>query len=231
MRIQTEYMCLKNHWTLSSSHDFQAHQRCSQRSGCFSQSALLRYKVLAGLLPALAGAPRHLVSAPRLVTGSPRCSQVHLKATASVQYTLGFDHPGIVVRQLSDTPSDLSTFCWWIWHQKGRVGNSTWQTGLSPLVRSSKKHWTSYWWLAIAERTIESMESQLRSGISSMLVWISLPRCFFCSSWWCADSEDDKEETSGHRSCLITLRFHALTDFHVAPCSFTITYVNPEIAG
>jgi len=31
---------------------------------------------------------------------------VHLKANASVQYTLGFDHSGILVRQLSDTPRD-----------------------------------------------------------------------------------------------------------------------------
>jgi hypothetical protein len=48
--------------------------------------------------------------APRLVAGAPRCSQVHLKATASVQSTLGFDHPGILVRQLPNTPSDKNTF-------------------------------------------------------------------------------------------------------------------------
>ena len=51
-----------------------------------------------------------------------RSSQVHLKATASVQSTLGFDHPGILVRQLPNTPwgsqtlpeapSDKHTFCW-----------------------------------------------------------------------------------------------------------------------
>ena len=42
--------------------------------------------------------------APRLVASAPRCSQLHLKATVSVQSTLKFDHPGILVRQLSDTP-------------------------------------------------------------------------------------------------------------------------------
>jgi len=84
----------------------------------FSQTALQWFDVLPGLrlalpglwlaLPglslALPGAPRLVVGAPRLVAGAPRCSQVHLKATASVQLTLGFAHPGILVRQLSDTP-------------------------------------------------------------------------------------------------------------------------------
>jgi len=60
--------------------------------------------VLPALSSALPGAPRLVVGAPSLVAGTPRCSQVHLKATASVQSTLGFDHPRILVRQLSDTP-------------------------------------------------------------------------------------------------------------------------------
>jgi len=51
------------------------------------------------------GASRLVVGAPSLVAGAPRRSQVHLKGTASVQSTLGFDHPVILVRQLSDTPS------------------------------------------------------------------------------------------------------------------------------
>jgi hypothetical protein len=73
----------------------------------------------------VAGAPRLVAGAPRLVIGAPRCSQVHLKASASVQSTLGFDHPGILVRQLSDTPrdsqrlpetpSDIITYCRWRW--------------------------------------------------------------------------------------------------------------------
>jgi hypothetical protein len=50
------------------------------------------------------GTPRLVAGAPRLVVGAPRCSQVQLKASVSVQSTLGFDHPGILVRQLSHTP-------------------------------------------------------------------------------------------------------------------------------
>jgi hypothetical protein len=59
---------------------------------------------LPGILPVLAGAPRHLVSTPGRVTGTPRCSQIHLQVTASVLYPLGFDHCGILVRQLIDSP-------------------------------------------------------------------------------------------------------------------------------
>jgi len=50
------------------------------------------------------GAPRLVVGAHSLVAGAPRCFQVNLKAPASVLSTLGFDHPGILVRQLSNTP-------------------------------------------------------------------------------------------------------------------------------
>jgi len=110
MRIQTEYMSFKHHWTISSSYDCQAHLQCSQRRCCFSHTALQWFEVLPGLSPALPGlssalpgAPRLVVGIPSLVAGAPRCSQVHLKATALVQSTLGFDHPGIPVRQLSDT--------------------------------------------------------------------------------------------------------------------------------
>jgi len=39
-----------------------------------------------------------------MVVGAPRCSEVHLKANASVQTTPQFDHPAILVQQLSNTP-------------------------------------------------------------------------------------------------------------------------------
>jgi hypothetical protein len=81
-------------------HDLRCSQACRQRS----QACCRLFQVLPGLSSALPGAPRLVVGAPRLAAGAPRCSQVHLKATASVQYTLGFDHPGLLVRQLSDTP-------------------------------------------------------------------------------------------------------------------------------
>jgi len=53
----------------------------------------------------IGGAPRLVVSASSLVAGAPRCPKVHLKATPLVQSTLEFDHPGILVRQLSDIPT------------------------------------------------------------------------------------------------------------------------------
>jgi len=88
----------------SDSRCSQACGRRSQACGPRSQASRRRYQVLPGMSPALPGALRLVVGAPRLVAGAPRYSQVHLKATASVQLTVGFDHPGILVRQLSDTP-------------------------------------------------------------------------------------------------------------------------------
>jgi len=95
---------LKNRSMRGSSYDFGAHQQRSQRRCCSSQTALLWFKVLTGLSPELRGLLPVLTGAPRLVVGAPRCSQVYLKATALVQGTLGFDHPGILVWYLSDTP-------------------------------------------------------------------------------------------------------------------------------
>jgi len=52
-----------------------------------------------------------------------------------------------------------------------------------------------------------------------------------CSSWWCVYPEDDKEETSGHRSSQINVCCDTLTNFLVELFSFTIAYVDPDIAG
>jgi len=54
MRIQTEYMCFKNCWMISSRYDFQAHQQCSQRRCRF---------------------PSLLYSDSRCSQAHPRCSQ------------------------------------------------------------------------------------------------------------------------------------------------------------
>jgi len=136
MRIQTEYTSCKNRSSISSSNDFLAHQQCSQRRCCVprllccdstcsqacgrrskacgrrskacgwrSKACGSRSQVLPGLLSA------HPDMSPALL-GAPRRSQVHLKATASVQATLGFNHPGILVSQLRDTPRDIITFRW-----------------------------------------------------------------------------------------------------------------------
>jgi len=52
----------------------------------------------------IGGAPRLVTGASRLLIGDHRCSQVQPKATALVQSTLGFEHSGILVRRLSDSP-------------------------------------------------------------------------------------------------------------------------------
>ena len=49
-------------------------------------------------------APRLVISTPSHVAGAPTCFLVHLNGIALVQCTVGFDHPGILVRQLSYTP-------------------------------------------------------------------------------------------------------------------------------
>jgi len=64
-----------------------------------------------------------------------------------------------------------------------------------------------------------------------MLVCSASPQWFLCSSWWCVDTEDDKEGTSGHRSLQIKWCGDSSTDFIVKPFSFTITYVDPDVAG
>jgi len=69
----------------------------------------------------VASAPRLVIGAPRPVAGAVRCSQVHRKANGSLQSTLQFDHPGILVRQLSDTPrgSQWHNHILQMWHWHG----------------------------------------------------------------------------------------------------------------
>jgi len=76
-----------------------------------------------------------------------------------------------------------------------------------------------------------SKKPRLKRENSCTLVCISSPWCFFCSSWWCVDAEDDKDETSGHRSSPLKVRCDASTDFLDKPFSCTIIYVDPNIAA
>jgi len=85
--------------------------------------------------------------------------------------------------------------------------------------------------LAFTKGRIGLKKPRLGRGNSCTLLCISSPRCFFCSSWWCVDPEADEDQTSGHRSSPIKVRCKALTDFLVEPFSFTIAYVDPDIAG
>lgn len=80
MRVQTEYMWFKTHWTISSSHNFQVHQQPSPGE-YFSQTALHQFKVLAGMLHVFWIIPTLVTSTSRLdadmrrvVTGTPGCS-------------------------------------------------------------------------------------------------------------------------------------------------------------
>jgi len=98
MMIRTEYMSFNNCWMISSSYDFQAHQQRSQRSCCFSQTALRWFEVVPDMSPALRGlspvhpdlspvhqdlSPAHpdmlplLPGAPKVLSGAPRCSQTY----------------------------------------------------------------------------------------------------------------------------------------------------------
>jgi len=64
-----------------------------------------------------------------------------------------------------------------------------------------------------------------------MLGWISSHQCFFCSFWWCVDTEDYEEVASGHRSSPILVQCDASTNSVVEPSSITINNVDPNIAG
>jgi len=98
------------------------------------------------------------------------------------------------------------------------------------IVRNLSRHRTSSHRLAFAEGTIRSKEPRVRRGNSCTFVCMSSPPWFFFSSWWCVDTKDNKEETSGHRSSLIKVPCEALTDCHVKSLTFTIAYVDPETA-
>jgi len=64
-----------------------------------------------------------------------------------------------------------------------------------------------------------------------MLGCISSPRCFFCSCRWCVHADDDEEETTGHTSLPLKVYCDASSDFLVEPLSFTLYYVDPDLAG
>jgi len=124
MRLQTEYMSFKNHWMISSSYDFQAHLKRSQRR-YFSQTALLRLEVLPELSPALQelslalpclspalpglslafpGAPRLVVSAPWFVAGAPSSSEGRQECPPRVGYSPEIDASMFTLHILPDTP-------------------------------------------------------------------------------------------------------------------------------
>jgi len=77
MRIQLEYMSVKNCWTIRSSYDFHPQQQRFQWRSCCYHTAQLRFKALSDMLPALTGAPRLVISSTKLVASAMKCYQVH----------------------------------------------------------------------------------------------------------------------------------------------------------
>jgi hypothetical protein len=65
MRIPTQYMSCNNHWTISSSYDFQAHKQRSQKNMLF----------ILDCSTVIERTPRHVTGAPRFVAGASSCSQ------------------------------------------------------------------------------------------------------------------------------------------------------------
>jgi len=64
-----------------------------------------------------------------------------------------------------------------------------------------------------------------------MLVCISSPEGFCCSSRWCVDTEEEKEETLGHRASPIMVGGDVSTNILLEPFSITIACVHPDMAG
>jgi len=64
-----------------------------------------------------------------------------------------------------------------------------------------------------------------------MLECIASPQLIFCSSWWCLDTSDHDDKTSGHRSSPMNVRSDASTNLLVMTFSFTIPCVDPNVAG
>jgi len=118
-----------------------------------------------------------------------------------------------------------------MWLLKRPIGNGSWQTRSLTTVRNPRQHAMSFRMFAFSDGGLVSMKPPLRIGNSFKLVYISTPRCFFCSCWWCLAAEENKEETSGHRSSPMEALWDCLTDFLVEPIIFTIAFVDPDIAG
>jgi len=118
-----------------------------------------------------------------------------------------------------------------IWRLNGCLKYSSWQRGLTAVIRIPRKHGTSWGGLAFTEERIGSIKPWLRKGNLYTLVWIATPQCFLCSFRWCVDTEDNKKETSSHRSSPKKVCFNVLTDFLVELFTFTMAYVGQDIAG
>jgi len=99
------------------------------------------------------------------------------------------------------------------------------------MVRNSSAHLTCSRRLAFAEGRIGLTKPTPQGGNPSTLVCNWSPRCFISLSRYHVDTEDDKEETTGHRPSLIMVCWDDWTDFLAEPFGISITYVDPDVAG
>jgi len=65
--------------------------------------------MLPGLSPVIPGTPLVVTRFPICSQSCHQCSKIYLKANAFVQSTLGFNHPGILIWHLPNTPRES----WW----------------------------------------------------------------------------------------------------------------------
>ena len=119
MRIHTEYISFKNHWTISSSYKFQAHQQSSQRRCYFPQTALQSFEVLPGLLSALQHVLKLFTIMPMVLLYQALEIPVTLKAIRNALLqsdtllkltllSLHFISPDV----LPEAPTAKNTYCW-----------------------------------------------------------------------------------------------------------------------
>jgi len=78
---------------------------------------------------------------------------------------------------------------------------------------------------------IRSMKPWLWGGNITMVVCISSPRGFFCSSWWCVATDDNDNESVAPRYLPTNVCSDALTNYLAELFSVIITYVDSDIAG
>jgi len=69
-----------------------------------SQAALLRFEVLPDLLPAVPGAPKHVVGAPRHVAGASSYSEGQQECPPRVSYSPAIDASKFTLHILPDPP-------------------------------------------------------------------------------------------------------------------------------
>ena len=119
MRIQTEYLSFKNHWTISSSYDFQVHRQCSQRWCCFSHTALQWFELLLVWSPVLPGLSLVLPVLSPVHPGALRFTWRPMCRSSQLWYLTPLGFWSDSSQTLPEAPSDIITFWWCRSHEIG----------------------------------------------------------------------------------------------------------------